>query len=99
MCLVFFGAEEVRAGGLIGDLITGPAQPLPRAPITLCPSGVSSGDSCLNGITGSDGSFYIPDVPPGSYDVTTPGPGDKNLSGQLVVPNTVDDFGVVLQAK
>lgn len=102
MCLAFLGTEEARAGGLIGDLLVkGTAQPLPRAAITLCPSGNSSVETCRDAITGSDGSFYIPDVPPGSYDVTTPGPSANGLSGQLVVPNSYSnsDFGVTLQAK
>ena len=107
VCLAFFGNEQVQAGGLIGevvsgkvdDLVTGKPLPVPRAPITLCTSGNLAGDSCRDSITGSDGSFYFPDVPPGTYKVITPGSGDNNWSGQVVVPNSNDDVGVTIEAK
>jgi len=108
--VLLFPPDSALAGGLFGQLV-GPSSnlgvagitdpsPIPRAKIALCPEG--STDPCQNAVTGTDGSFYIPDVPPGSYQVTTPGSNARDVTGKILVPNDLpnnSDFGVTLEAK
>ena len=74
MVFVFMllAATGANAGNFFGTLSSG-GMPLPHASITVCPAESPSRENCYNAVTGSDGSFLITNVPPGRYEVFTPG--------------------------
>jgi Carboxypeptidase regulatory-like domain len=86
--LVLLGslAVDARADGLFGQL-NGPDDvgPLPGVEVEVCPP--SGGGECRSAITGSDGSFHFPDLPAGTYQVTSPTSSGAVASTEIVVPS------------
>ena len=85
--LVLLGwlAAEARADGLFGQL-NGPDDvgPLPGVEVKVCP--LSGGGECRSAVTASDGSFHFPDLPAGTYQVTSPTSSGAVASTEIAVP-------------
>lgn len=54
--------------------------PVPWAEVEVC--GIGTGDSCYATVTGSDGAFFVPNIPPGNYTVRTKS-GDSVITGEI----------------
>jgi hypothetical protein len=83
--LVLLGSQSAaRADGLFGQL-NGPDDvgPLPGVEVEVCSSG---GGECRSAITASDGSFHFPDLPAGTYQVTSQTSTGAVASTEVVVP-------------
>jgi hypothetical protein len=85
---------QARAGSLTGVLVgQGDAQTyaLPGADVLLCPAGVTADSGgCFSAVTGSDGWFRVPDVPPGSYTLYTHSKAGTMIGGTVAVDGSGD---------
>lgn len=76
--------------------------PLPGQALQFCstapPAGGAPGLQCYDTVTGQDGTFYLPDLPSGQYEVKALTGSGAGPSGTIVVPQN-GDLGVSIETK
>lgn len=87
------------AGGVYGDAVKqvpgnrANAPGLPGVELKFCPA--AGGNGCATTVTGSDGSFYVPNLAPGRYKIMTDS-REGGVSGTVVVPSG-NDIGITVK--